>query len=93
MAEINWFTVMSKRKRAAKNVLPTFHTPTASLPVVLLPATKDLLRTLGLETVPCPKDGSCFLHCAVNKLKEADSETHAATTHDSLCAKKCALSF
>ena len=88
MAEINWFTVMGKR--ASKNVLPTFHTPTASLPVVLLPATKDLLGTLGLETVPCPMDGNCLLHCAVKKLKEADSETYAATTHDSLRAKMCA---
>ena len=77
-------------KRAAKNVLPTFNTPTASLPVVLLPATKDLLGTLGLETVPCPMDGNCLLHCAVKKLKEADSETYAATTHDSLRAKMCA---
>ena len=79
MAEINWLTVMGKR--AAKNVLPTFHTPTASLPVVLLPATKDLLGTLGLETVSAPMDGSCLLHCAVKKLKEADSEEYAATTH------------
>ena len=85
----NWFTVMAKG--AAKKVLPTFYTPTASLPVsVLLPATKDLLGTLGLETVPAPMDGSCLLHCAVHKLKEADSETYAAMTHDSLRGKMCA---
>jgi len=35
-------------------------------------------------------DGNCLLHCAVKKLKEADSETYAATTHDSLRAKMCA---
>ena len=97
MADNNWFTVMKNKrgKLTAKKDLPTFHTPAASLPGVLqpakkVPATKDLLRTLGLESVPAPKDGNCFLHCAADKLKEADSEKYAATTHVSLRAEMCA---